>query len=88
MSYSRWSFSVWYSFWNGASSGSSKEEQIMSLWYSLDKTIDWTYSELLNVTAEDIQRRYRCEIEDAQEAMDYINRFIKDVDMEFKEVVK
>ena len=60
----------------------------MSLWYSLDKTIDWTYSELLNVTAEDIQRRYRCEIEDAQEAMDYINRFIKDVDMEFKEVVK
>ena len=60
----------------------------MSLWYSLDKTIDWTYSELLNVTAEDIQRRYSCDIEDAQEAMDYINRFIKDVDMEFKEVVK
>ena len=60
----------------------------MSLWYSLDKTIDWTYSELLNVTAEDIQRRYSCDIEDAQEAMDYVNRFIKDVDMEFKEVVK
>jgi hypothetical protein len=42
----------------------------------------------LNITAEDIQRRYNCEIEDAQEAMDYINMFIKDVDMEFKEVVK
>ena len=87
MSYSSWSYSVWYSFWS-ANGAETKEEQIMSLWYSLDKTIDWTYSELLNVTAEDIQRRYRCEIEDAQEAMDYVNRFIKDVDMEFKEVVK
>jgi len=58
------------------------------LWFSLDKTIDWTYSDLLNITAEDIQRRYNCEIEDAQEAMDYVNMFIKDVDMEFKEVVK
>lgn len=88
MSYSRWSFSVWYSFWNGANSGKSKEEQVLSLWYSMDKTIDWVYSDLLNVTAGDIQKRYRCEIEDAQEAMDYVNRFIKDVDMEFKEVVK
>jgi len=87
MSYSRWSYSVWYSFWNG-NDAETKEEQIMSLWFSLDKTIDWTYSDLLNVTAEDIQRRYNCEIEDAQEAMDYVNRFIKDVDMEFKEVVK
>ena len=87
MSYSRWSYYVLYSFWS-ANGAETKEEQIMSLWYSLDKTIDWTYSDLLNVTAEDIQRRYRCEIEDAQEAMDYVNRFIKDVDMEFKEVVK
>ena len=87
MSYSRGSYSVWYSFWS-ANGAETKEEQIMSLWYSLDKTIDWTYSDLLNVTAKDIQRRYSCEIEDAQEAMDYVNRFIKDVDMEFKEVVK
>jgi hypothetical protein len=78
---------VWYSFWS-ANGAETKEEQIMSLWFSLDKTIDWTYSDLLNITAEDIQRRYKCEIEDAQEAMDYVNRFIKDVDMEFKEVVK
>jgi hypothetical protein len=87
MSYSRWSYSVWYSFWS-ANGAETKEEQIMSLWFSLDKTIDWTYSDLLNVTAEDIQRRYNCEIEDAQEAIDYVNMFIKDVDMEFKEVVK
>ena len=86
MSYSRWSYSVWYSFWNSANSGESKDEQVLSLWYSLDKTIDWAYSDLINVTAEDIQRRYRCEIEDAEEAMTYVNRFIKDVNNEFEDV--
>ena len=86
MSYSRWSYSVWYTFWNSASSGESKDEQVLSLWYSLEKTIDWAYSDLVNITAEDIQRRYECEIEDAQEAMDYVNRFIKAVDNEFEDV--
>ena len=86
MSYSRWSFSVWYSFWNGANSGKSKDEQVLSLWYSMDKTIDWMYSDLVDITAEDIQRRYRCEIEDAEEGMDYVKRFIKDVNKEFESV--
>ena len=86
MSYSRWSYSVWYTFWNSASSGESKDEQVLSLWYSLEKTIDWAYSDLVNITAEDIQRRYECEIEDAQEAMDYVNRFIKAVNNEFEDV--
>jgi len=86
MSYSRWSYSVWYSFWNSASSGKKKNDQVLSLWYSMDKTIDWTYPELLNVTAEDVQRRYNCEIEDAEEAMIYINEFIKDVDKEYESV--
>jgi len=86
VSYSRWSYSVWYTFWNSASSGESKDEQVLSLWYSLEKTIDWAYSDLVNITAEDIQRRYECEIEDAQEAMDYVNRFIKAVDNEFEDV--
>jgi len=84
MSYSRWSFSVWYSFWNSGSSGKSKDDQVLSLWYSMDKTIDWTYPELLDVTTEDVQRRYNCEIEDAEEAMDYIKKFIKAVDEEFE----
>ena len=86
MSYSRWSFSVWYSFWNSASSGKSKDEQVLSLWFSMDKTIDWPYPELLDVTAEDIQRRYGCEIEDAEEAMTYINEFIKAVNEEYESV--
>jgi len=86
VSYSRWSYSVWYTFWNSASSGESKDEQVLSLWYSLEKTIDWAYSDLVDVTAEDIQRRYKCDIEDAQEAMTYIDRFIKAVDNEFEDV--
>ena len=86
MSYSRWSYSVWYTFWNSASSGKSKDEQVLSLWYSLEKTIDWAYSDLVDITAEDIQRRYECDIEDAQEAMTYIDRFIKAVDNEFEDV--
>ncbi len=86
MSYSRWNYSVWYTFWNGASSGESKDEQILSLWHSMDKTIDWEYDDLLEVTAKDIQKCYNCEIEDAEEAMNYINEFIKDVDKEYERV--
>ena len=86
MSYSRWGYSVWYTFWNSASSGKSKDEQVLSLWFSMDKTIDWEYTDLLDVTAKDIQRRYNCEIEDAEEAMDYVNKFIKDVDKEYESV--
>ena len=86
MSYSRWSFSVWYSFLNSASIGKAKDDQVFSLWYSMDKTIDWVYTDLIEITAEDIQRRYKCEIEDAQEAMDYVKKFIKSVDEEFESV--
>ena len=86
MSYSRWSYSVWYTFWNGAGSGKSKDEQVLSLWFSMDKTIDWVYTDLLDVTAKDIQRRYNCENEDAEEAMTYVNEFIKAVDEEFESV--
>jgi len=86
VSYSRWGYSVWYTFWNSASSGKSKDEQVLSLWFSMDKTIDWEYTDLLDVTAKDIQRRYNCEIEDAEEAMDYVNKFIKDVDKEYESI--
>jgi len=86
MSYSRWSFSVWYSFWNASSSGKKKNDQVLSLWFSMDKTIDWEYDDLLEVTVKDIQKFYNCEIEDAEEAMTYINEFIKAVDEEYESV--
>lgn len=87
MSYSRWSYSVWYSFHN-VMSGKTKGEQVLSLWFSLDKTFDWTYDDLVEFTARDVQRKYNCEIEDAEEAMTYINMFIEDVNEEFKENIK
>jgi len=52
----------------------------------MDKTIDWVYTDLIDVTVNDIQKRYGCEIEDAEEAMTYVNRFIKDVNKEFESV--
>ena len=85
MSYSRWSNSIWYSFW-AANDAQTKDEQLLSLWYSMDKTIDWTYSEITHITESDIQRRYDCDIEESQEAMIYINRFIKDVDRKFESI--
>ena len=86
MSYCRRIYSVLSIFWNGASTGKSKDEQVLSLWYSMDKTIDWVYTDLLGVTAKDIQRCYNCEIEDAEEAMTYINEFIKDLNKEYESV--
>jgi hypothetical protein len=52
----------------------------------MDKTIDWVYADLIDITAEDIQRRYNCEIEDAEEGMNYVKRFIEDVNKEFESV--
>lgn len=78
MSYSRWIFSSWYSFWN-ASSGDKKEDQVLSLWLDIGHTKDWTYSELVNMSVTDIQKHYECDLNDAEEAMMYIKEFIQDV---------
>ena len=85
MSYSRWGASTWYSFYNSTSE--HKEGQLFSLWYSLEsKHIkDWKYSELLELTVPDIQRYYDCNLNEAEEAMMYVKRFINDVDSDFKE---
>ena len=87
MSYSRWSDSVWYTFWN-TSSGKTKDEQILSLWYSFWNTRDITYQELKEL-AEDksihdmIIWKYKCNVDEAKEAVKYIKRFIQDVEEEF-----
>lgn len=80
MSYSRWSNSTWYSFWNTAS-GPTKEEQILSLWYSIDMCQDWTYAELKNITIDDITLAYAgVPHNNIKEAMAIISAFIADVD--------
>lgn len=86
MSYSRWSNSSWYTFYN-ASSGETLEEQVLSAWYSMDKCIDWTYEELEElvknrIRVDDITSRicmiYGCNADEATELYDIIQQFMSD----------
>lgn len=87
MSYSRWSNSVWYSFYNSYG-GEIKNEQVLSLWYGFH-TKDWTYEELKtlidnNVVCDTILKVYEtCTITEAIEAECYIKRFMEDVEEDF-----
>lgn len=84
MAYTRWSNSDWYSFWR-SDSDPSKEGQVLALWYSLDLCKDWTYSQLKDMSIEDITIEYAGVPHDQiVEAMDIIKRFIDDVDFEFQ----
>lgn len=79
MSYSRWGNSEWYSFYN-AGSGPTRDEQVLSLWYTGHKSLrGWTYGELTNVTIEDIIKEYNCTFAEAEEAVGYITEFKQDV---------
>lgn len=87
MSYSRWSNSSWYAFYNvnGA----------LSLWYSMDKTIDWEYDSVVDCLALDAPERNLCIIEiyacseaEAIEAAEYMERFVEDYDPEAGEEYK
>lgn len=69
MSYSRWGSSHWYAFYN--------VENTLSLWYDMNYTQDWTYSECLSLTASDIKNYYLCTDQEAKEAMQYVLKFIK-----------
>ena len=90
MSYSRWSNSRWYTFWN-ASSGKTKDEQVLSLWYSIDNIRDITYGELkdlvesqaLTAAIDMILWKYDCTVPEAEEAVGYIKEFIRNVEEEF-----
>jgi hypothetical protein len=85
MSYSRWSNSNWYSFWN-TNSGETKESQVLSLWYcGADELRDYQYSELLEITPKLLKSEYDVEIKKSEifEALRYIHQFIEDVDEQF-----
>jgi hypothetical protein len=72
MSYARWSNSAWYAFYN--------VNGCLSLWYSMDKTIDIPYEDALTITKEDVMMVYECSEEEAEEAMKYVGRFLEDYD--------
>ena len=88
MSYSRWSNSNWYSFYNNHS-GETPETQVLSLWYVYEaKLIDFSYQELKQITnTKDLASYYVADIseEDLTEAMEYIKWFIEDVETDFYE---
>jgi hypothetical protein len=84
MSYSRWSHSDWYSFWNCYSVEGVKEKQSLSLW-TRGKILDWSYDDLTEMTISDIQRIYECDLETAEEGMMYIREFIEDVNYSFED---
>lgn len=80
MSYSRWTDSDWYSFYN-ANSGPTRNEQVLSLWYAGSRKLnDWTYCKLTDITIDDIVKEYDCTLIQAEEALKYITNFKIDVD--------
>ena len=76
MSYSRWSNSVWYAFYN--------TENKLSLWYDMDNLLEWDYHDLVDMITdeetccEQLVLLYDCTLAEAQEALDYIDDFICD----------
>ena len=87
MSYSRWGGSVWYSFYN-CSSGSTRDTQVLSLWYSMEYTIDWLYEDLDDVTAANIVEMYKCTAAEADEAMEIIGWFMADVEEDYPDAMQ
>lgn len=86
MSYSRWSTSTWYSFYS-CWSGPTRDEQVLSLWSSMDGTKDWCYSELKAAKEsgldEFLKENYpdlKDNQADLNEAKEIIDIFLKDVD--------
>jgi hypothetical protein len=83
MSYSRWSTSNWYSFYNTIGDGSKKEDQVLSLWHVTENK-DFTYTELKYFDENLLRTLYpKVNNDDINEALDIIKLFIADVDDDF-----
>jgi len=90
MSYSRWSDSSWYTFWDASRSGETKEEQELAVWYDVDTLISWTFEELQSLLSKDhsyaihlLEMKYQCSPDEATEVMEYMQQFCNDVKKEF-----
>ncbi len=78
MSYARWSNSCWYAFYNA--------NGCLSLWYSMDSTIDLTEEEVRDIVSRDAPKRitaimdmYACDATEAEEAIRYMEQYLEDV---------
>ena len=78
MSYSRWSNSAWYSFYNVNGK--------LSLWYDLDHTYDFNIEEVKTMLSKEdkipefLQNVYECTHEEALEAIKYMKYYTLDYD--------
>ena len=86
MSYSRWSNSAWYSFYNVNGN--------LSLWYDLDHIIDLSYEEVTHMLEQEekipefLISVYECTQEEAIEAIKYMKYFVEDYDPKVGEEYK
>ena len=85
MSYSRWSGSNWYAFYNSIAVDSKKEDQVLSLWYVTENK-DFTYTELKYFDENMLRILYpEADDDDINEAVTIIELFMSDVDEDFAE---
>ena len=94
MSYCRWIDSSWYIFWN-TGGGSTKGEQLLSIWYSINALPNFTYDELTELpTFEDrlaviLDRgkitREELTDEDIKDLREALDEWFNDIEEEFKE---
>jgi hypothetical protein len=92
MSYSRWSTSSWYVFWDAAYSGDTKESQHLACWYSVDDADkgSWSYERVKDFISKKpdsiiniLQGRYKCSPDEANELQEYMQVWVSDVNSKF-----
>lgn len=92
MSYSRWSNSSWYVFWDSAMSGDTKENQHLACWYDMsdDHQISWSFEKVDSLLKEHpehviriIQLKYDCSPDEANELQEYMQDWRTDVRKQF-----
>lgn len=85
MSYSRWSTSNWYSFYNSDRDDLPKELQVLSLWHVSERK-DFTYDELKSFGEKKLRTIYPlADDDDINEGLEIIALFMSDVDEDFAE---
>ena len=85
MSYSRWSTSNWYSFYNSNTEHLPKEQQVLSLWH-VSESKDFTYEELKSFGQNKLWSLYpEASSNDILEGLEIIELFMADVDVDFTE---
>ena len=92
MSYSRWSCSSWYVFWDSSLSGKLKEDQSLACWYSMDDDhmISWSYLEIDNLLKrqpdyiiKSLELKYGCSPDEANELQEHMQQFRTDVNRQY-----